>query len=107
MDQNTVIVAGKLAAPPELREHESGARQIRLLVTTRTDTPRRRVDVIPATLWEDPSADLNIDELASATVGAGVMVIGSLQRRFWSTADGRRSQLELVASSIDIEEVGR
>ena len=54
MDLNLVVLAGRLAAPPELRAFESGATLIRYLVTVRSEEPRRRVDVVPVTLWNPP-----------------------------------------------------
>ncbi len=101
MDMNLVVVAGKLAAPPELREFESGSRLLRSLVTVRSQAPRRRVDVLPVTLWDPPSDH----ELIDAPVGKGVWVVGSIQRRFWSGEDGRRSRLELVAHAHRTEEL--
>lgn len=97
MDMNLVLLSGRIAAPPELREFESGSRLLRVLVTVRSDAPRRRVDVLPVTLW-DPPAD---HELIDAPVDKGVWVVGSLQRRFWSGEEGRRSRLELVAFHIE------
>ena len=57
MDFNVVVLSGRLAAPPELRVFESGLRLVRYLITVRADEPRRRVDVVPVTLWE-PSDDV-------------------------------------------------
>ena len=98
MDMNLVILLGKLAAPPELREFESGSTLLRSLITVRSDGPRRRVDVVPVTLW-DPAPD---HELMSAAVGETVWATGSVQRRFWSAAEGRRSRLEVVAHHVEI-----
>jgi single-stranded DNA-binding protein len=87
MNLNVVVLSGRLAAPPELREFESGSRLVRTLVTVRSDTPHRRVDVVPVTLWDpDPT-----HPILDAARGVGVWVAGSVQRRFWSSADGRRS----------------
>jgi single-stranded DNA-binding protein len=96
MDLNLVVVSGRLAAPPELRQFESGARLARYLVTVRLEEPTRRVDVLPVTLW-DPDAEL-LD--ADPAPGARVWAVGSLQRRFWSATEGRRSRLELVADQV-------
>jgi single-strand DNA-binding protein len=96
MDLNLVVVSGRLAAPPEIRQFESGARLARFLVTVRSEEPRRRVDVLPVTLW-DPA-----DELVARVPqpGTRVWVAGSVQRRFWSASDGRRSRIELVADQV-------
>ncbi len=96
MDLNLVVLSGRLAAPPELRVFQSGARLVRLLVTVRTDEPRHRVDVLPVTLW-DPSDDLLVPE---PRIGDRVWVAGAVQRRFWSNPEGRRSRVEVVAEQV-------
>jgi single-strand DNA-binding protein len=101
MDLNLVVLCGRLAVEPELKSFETGTRLIRLLVTVRSDEPRRRVDVVPVTLW-DPPDDL-IDDLPEK--GQRVWVCGSVQRRFWEAPDGRRSRLEVVAEQITVKDV--
>lgn len=96
MDVNVTILTGTLAAAPEFREFESGAALLRLLVTVRREVPRRRIDVLPVTLW-DPPAELVDAELER---GGRVWVCGSAQRRFWEAKDGRRSRVELVADRV-------
>jgi single-strand DNA-binding protein len=96
MDLNLCVLAGRLAAPPEIRQFESGARLVRYLVTARSEEPRRRVDVIPVTLW-DPSDEL-LD--TAPAPGCRLWVAGSVQRRFWSADEGRRSRLEIVADQV-------
>lgn len=96
MDLNLVVLSGRLAAPPELRVFESGLRLIRYLVTVRSDEPRRRVDVVPVTQWDPPARVLEADP----QVGSRIWVAGTIQRRFWSNPDGRRSRLEIVAEQI-------
>jgi single-stranded DNA-binding protein len=97
MDVNVVVISGRLAATPEVRSFESGARLIRYLVTTRSEAPRRRIDVVPVTLW-NPDDDLIVE----AAVGQSVWIAGSVQRRFWAAAEGRRSRLEVVAQSVEL-----
>jgi single-stranded DNA-binding protein len=96
MDINLVVLAGKLAVDSEHRIFESGAHLLRLLVTVRCDEPRRRVDVVPVTLWE-PTTDLTDGSLAA---GRRVWITGTVQRRFWESAEGRRSRLEIVAHQV-------
>lgn len=98
MDYNVVVLAGKLTAPPELREFGSGSRLVRSLITVRTDAPRRRVDVIPVTLW-DPDPGHNI---LTAEAGESVWAAGKVQRRFWSSPEGRLSRLEVVADHVKV-----
>ena len=96
MDLNLVVLSGRLAAPPELRTFDSGARLVRYLVTCRSTEPRRRVDVLPVTLWDPPAPG----ELADMTPGTPLWVAGTAQRRFWSEEEGRRSRLEIVADQV-------
>ncbi len=96
MDLNLVVLSGRLAAPPELRRFDSGARMARYLVTVLSEEPRRRTDVVPVTLW-DPADDLLQPEPAP---GRRLWVAGTVQRRFWSAPEGRRSRLEVVADQV-------
>lgn len=98
MDFNVVVLSGSLAAPPELRVFESGLRLVRYLITVRTDEPRRRVDVVPVTQWEPPDDDL----VPAPQAGQRIWAAGSVQRRFWSHPEGRRSRLEIVAEHIQL-----
>jgi single-stranded DNA-binding protein len=98
VDLNMVILSGRLATPPELRVFESGSRLVRYLVTVRSDEPRRRVDVLPVTVW-------NPDEEAmdpEPTPGRRIWLAGSVQRRFWDGEQGRRSRLEIVAEHVTL-----
>lgn len=96
-DLNLIVLAGRLAAPPESRVLDSGTRWLRYLLTVRSASPSR-VDVIPVSLL-DPDEAL-VGQLPD--VGASVWVAGSVQRRFSSTADGRRSRLEVMARHIEV-----
>ena len=108
MDMNLIVLAGRLAAPPEIPAFESGTQLIRYLVTVRVAEPRRRVDVLPVTLW-NPSPEQLQEE---PQPGRRVAVTGAIQRRFWQAASGRRSQIEIVADQVcfkdepDIEPFG-
>ncbi|MDF1595640.1 MAG: single-stranded DNA-binding protein [Acidimicrobiia bacterium] len=96
MDLNLVVLGGRLAAPPELRVFESGVRLVRYLVTVKSDEPRRRVDVLPVTVW-DPE-----DEIVAQDPQPGhrLWLAGSAQRRFWDGDAGRRSRIEIVAGNV-------
>jgi single-stranded DNA-binding protein len=101
MDLNLTVLCGRLAVDGELRVFDSGTRLIRYLVTVRTDHPRRRVDVVPVTLW-DPAEEL-VDEPGEK--GQRVWICGSVQRRFWESPEGRRSRVEVVAEQVNFKEV--
>ncbi|MDQ3781733.1 MAG: single-stranded DNA-binding protein [Actinomycetota bacterium] len=93
VDINLVVIAGRLSADPESRTLESGTTLVRFLVTVRLSQPRRRVDVIPVTMWEPPD-DLMADPPLR---GDRVWFTGNIRRRFWEGPEGRRSRLEVVA----------
>ncbi|MBT8200186.1 MAG: single-stranded DNA-binding protein [Acidimicrobiia bacterium] len=103
-DVNIVVLRGNVVAEPEIRHFDSGAVMIRYLTTVRVTVPKRRLDVIPVTLW-DPPEDLM---RRPGTSHDRIWVLGSVQRRFWPMAshDRRRSRIEVVANRIDIGAAG-
>lgn len=101
MDLNLVVLAGRLAAPAEIRQFESGARYVRVLVTVRSEPPKARVDVVPVTLWGDDDNEALLDALCTTAPGTRLWVAGQIQRRFWSGDEGRRSRIEIVARHIE------
>lgn len=94
MDLNIVVIAGSLAAAPEVRSFDNGSSLVRILVTTRAEEPRRRVDVIPVVLWDADEDAMSLER------GERVWVAGAVQRRFWSDDHNRRSRIEVVAHHI-------
>lgn len=100
MYMNLVVLGGHLAAPPEIREFESGSRLVRYLVTVKCDEPLRRIDVLPVTLW-DPDDSLLAED---PKPGRPLWLTGTAQRRFWEGPDGRRSRIEIIASSVTFRE---
>jgi single-stranded DNA-binding protein len=101
MDFNIVVISGRLAAEPEIRIFDGGATVVRFLVAAHTDTPRRRIDVVPVVLWD---AGENATEFER---GDRVWVAGSVQRRFWSDDRNRRSRIEVVAHHVQKREDGQ
>jgi single-strand DNA-binding protein len=101
MDLNLVVLCGRLAVDPELKTFDSGTRLMRLLITVRSDEPRRRVDVVPVTVWDPP--DELVEDLPAK--GRRVWVCGSVQRRFWEAPEGRRARLEVVAEQVNVKDV--
>jgi single-stranded DNA-binding protein len=99
-DLNLVFICGRVASPPDLRSFASGTRQLRMLVTVRSDHPRRRIDVVPVTVW-DPEDELVVPGIE---VGSRVMVAGVVQRSFWDGPEGRRSRLEVIGRHITVQE---
>ncbi len=100
MDANIVVLAGHLAATPELRELEGGGRLARYLVTTRTESPHKRIDVVPVILWDPPESALQPEP----PPGQRIFVAASVQRRFWEAKGGRRSRVEIVANQVSLRD---
>lgn len=97
MDLNLVVLSGTLAVAPELHRFDRGNRRLDYLVTVRTIMDgRRRTDTIRVKYW-DPPARLVRDLVIR---GDRVLVAGTVQRNFWSSFDGKRSQLEVVATQV-------
>lgn len=96
-DFNLVVLCGQLTIEPEYRAYDSGARLIRFLVSTRSSEPLRRLDVVPVVVWDPP------DELwmRDSQRLDRVIVIGTVQRRYWTAPDGRESRIEVVASKVE------
>lgn len=101
IDLDLVVLCGRIATEPEVRQFDSGTRLIRYLITVRSEAPRRRVDVVPVTLW-DPT-DEQVEDPGQR--GQRIWICGSVQRRFWESPDGRRSRLEVVAEQVNLKEV--
>jgi single-stranded DNA-binding protein len=99
-DLNLVFICGRVASAPDLRRYDSGSSQLRILVTVRSDHPRRRIDVLPVTIW-DPE-DRLVDP--GVQVGSRVMVAGIVQRSFWDGPEGRRSRLEVIGRHITVHD---
>ncbi|MDX1449039.1 MAG: single-stranded DNA-binding protein [Acidimicrobiia bacterium] len=97
-DLNLAVLCGRLATEPDLKTHDSGARSLRFLLTVLSRHPRRRIDVVPVTLF-DPPAGL-VDSLPGPE--AKVWVTGAFQRRCEDGPDGRRTRLEVIADHVTV-----
>ncbi len=104
MELNLIVIAGRLSAEPELKQFESGTEMLRMLVTVRSEEPRRRIDVLLVVLW-DPSLELKEQVAEGNLRGRAVWVAGSVQRKFWAEGEGRTSRVEIVAHEVQIREV--
>ena len=94
MDLNLVVIAGRLAAEPEMKEYEQGTRSTRLLVTVRQKVPKPRMDVIPVMCWDMDLPDMDR--------GTRVWVAGQIQRRFRAgPVAERQSRVEVVAVHVE------
>lgn len=97
-DLNLAVLCGRLATAPELSIHDSGSRTLMLLVTVSARHPRRRIDVVPVTLYDPP--DELVDHLPEPN--ARVWVTGAVQRRAQDGPEGRRARIEIVADQVAV-----
>ncbi len=72
MDLNMVVLAGKVAGLPEVRNEDGGLRQLRFMVTVRAKDGHT-MPTIPVHLW-DPDRDL----IDSVKPGIPVWVAGEI-----------------------------
>ncbi|MFQ5966952.1 MAG: hypothetical protein ACE5MI_04995 [Acidimicrobiia bacterium] len=93
MDLNLVVLWGRLAAPPEPRQLDTGPRARYLLGVRSSIGSRPTLNVIPVTLLAPTEENL------AARTGDGMWFSGSLQRQFTQTNGAGRSRLEVVAGS--------
>lgn len=100
MDLNMVVVCGRLAVDPEISTFDSGTQVAKLLVTVRVESPRRRVDVLPVTVWDRSEGFKTLVGDDAPTAGTRVWVTGSIQRRSWEGPSGRTSNIEIVAEHV-------
>lgn len=97
-DLNLVVMCGTLTVDAEVRTFDTGAVQARYLVAMNVDHPKRRLDVIPVTLWNPP------DEIYDNPPRKGdrIWLTGSVQRRYFEAAEGRRSGMEIIADQVKV-----
>lgn len=106
--RNEVRLRGRVSGVPERRRLPSGDEVVRLrIVLTRTDGV---TDAIPVQVGPAPgpgrrarTGQTGRRHLADAerlTSGTLVAVDGRLQRRWWQAGGGRRSYLEVVATTL-------
>lgn len=110
MDVNRIVIEGRLSAPPEVKELESGEVVVLLRVVARRPDGGR-VDSLPVAVGPPPPAGTRRSpgqagrrEVARAgrlAEGDRVHVEGYLQRRFWAAGGARRSRLQVVAERIE------
>jgi len=100
MDLNVVTVTGRLAADPEPYATGNGSDVTRLRVAVgrpkRPGQQRSEADFIDVVVWEE-LARLAVRYLAK---GLRVGVTGRLQQRTWTSPEGTRSRLQVVAGQL-------
>ena len=89
---NLVVLRGVASAPPETRVLRSGRRLAALSVRVHALGPS--ATSVPVAVWDPPAwvEALDLDD--------PVVVVGTLRRRFFQTATGTGSRVEVEASLI-------
>ena len=91
---NLVVLRGSLSSSAVVKTLESGSVLVNLEVTTRDSDEAART--VPVSVF-DP---VRVDDLASLERGDEVVVVGSVNRRFFRTATGTASRTEVVAHKV-------
>lgn len=95
-DMNLVVLVGRVAADPQVRQFPSGSAVVEYTITSRVEEPRRRVDVIPVYLWVmDGDEEPWLPEK-----GEPILAIGAVQRRFWDEGGERKGRIEVIAEEV-------
>jgi single-strand DNA-binding protein len=89
---NLVALAGRLSRPPEERQLPSGDRMLALDVTV--SGPEGRDETAPVVWFNAPAAATDLD------VGASVVVVGRVRRRFFRSGGATQSRTEVVADVV-------
>jgi single-strand DNA-binding protein len=89
---NIAVVTGHLSRPPERRALSSGEEHLGFEVAV--ERPDGRAETVPV-VW--PSAPASATELE---VGAAVVVVGRVRRRFYRVGGGTQSRTEVVADRV-------
>jgi single-strand DNA-binding protein len=89
---NLVVLVGRLARPAEQRELPSGDRLVAYEVTVAR--PGDRAESVPVVWLGAPSSAADLD------VGALVLVVGRVGRRFFRAGGTTQSRTEVVADVV-------
>ena len=101
-DFNVAVICGTLATTPEMRVCADGTSSARYLVTTRSEGPSHRVDVVPVVHPNPGPAATRYRR------GDRLWIAASVQRRFGGDEHRSRSGIEVVAHEVvRSEESGR
>lgn len=91
MELNLAVVCGPVAGSPEVRALASGSSVASLSVRTAAGD---RTTSVPVSIWDPPAWVVELD------AGDEVIVLGGVRRRFFRTAAGTGSRVELEATFV-------
>jgi single-strand DNA-binding protein len=101
-DRNSVDLVGEIAGIPRVRRFDSGATlmtfalRIRATPADRPAADRPAADNVPIAQWDPGPQHTQMQE------GQRVRVRGRVRRRFYASATGPRSTVEVLASSVEM-----
>lgn len=89
---NVVVLIGRLARPPEVRDLPSGDRLVAYELTVPRDG--ERAESVPVVWMRAPAsaADHHVDE--------AVVIVGRVRRRFFRAGSSTQSRTEVVADAV-------
>ena len=97
--ENLAVLCGPVANEPTSRELPGGGRVVSFDVATRPSrTPQTRMSVPVA--WYDPTPSALASLDGAFRSGHGVVVIGSVRRRFFRSGGSTQSRTEVVADRV-------
>jgi hypothetical protein len=91
MSVNLAVVRGHLTSPPEVRILPSERELAVLQITTR---PSSEAISVPVAVWDPPAWLSDLD------VGAEVIAVGAVRRRFFRAGASTASRVELEATYV-------
>jgi single-strand DNA-binding protein len=95
---NQIVLSGRLAAEPLIRDLPSGDRLISFRLTVARNDPASKVQV--DTIDCATSRSSLIDRIARYETGQVLALEGSLQRRFWRSPTGPASRYQVMVHAV-------
>lgn len=96
-DLNQVILLGRVAKAPELKDLKDGHKVCRLVIAVKPKFDSEKTDFFEVTVWN--TAAENCAKYLS--VGASVLAEGYLQKVEWTGKDGKKQyKTAIVANTI-------
>ena len=93
---NLAVVRGTIHGEAQVRELPGGSTVVQFDVTTPIRSDGRGATVSVPIAWNDPSAA----ELGLLVPGCGVLVVGTVRRRFFRVGGATQSRTEVVADVV-------
>jgi single-strand DNA-binding protein len=93
---NLAVIRGTVPSEPQARDLPAGGVVVQFDVTTRIETNGRETTVSVPVAWNDPTPA----QLGILVVGAELVVVGTVRRRFFRVGGATQSRTEVVADAV-------